>query len=69
MWTCIRCNTENAIDDPFCIECGTPKPKSDNHCSNPECKFYNVILANSAQKHCGKCGAKTTYWRKIEDMC
>lgn len=70
MWTCIRCNTENIDDDSFCIECGTPKSKpSDNHCSNPKCKAYNVILHNPEQKHCGKCGSATIYWKKIEELC
>lgn len=69
MWIC-RCNTENNEDDTFCIECGFPKPApSANHCSNPDCKAYNVILPDPEQKHCGKCGAATTYWKKIEDMC
>ena len=70
MWVCQKCNTENNTDDEFCIECGLPKPTpSANHCSNPDCKAYNVILPNPEQKHCGKCGAATTYWKTIEDMC
>lgn len=70
MWICNACNTENSNADDFCIECGAGKPKpSDNHCSNPDCKSYNVILSNPVQKHCGKCGAATTYWKKIEELC
>lgn len=69
MWTCNGCGTENDVADGFCIECGMPRQKSNNHCSNPECKAYDVILPNSVQKHCGKCGSATTYWKKIEDMC
>ena len=56
--------------DAFCIECGLPKPApSTNHCSNPDCKAYNVILPNPEQKHCGKCSAAATYWKAIEDLC
>lgn len=70
MWTCNKCNTENTPDNAFCIECGSPEPTSlDNHCSNPKCKAYFVILPRSDQKYCGKCGAATTYWKKIEDLC
>ncbi len=70
MWTCARGHTENKDDDPFCIECGLPKPKpSDNHCSNPNCQAYQVILPSPTQKYCGKCGSATIYWKKIEDMC
>lgn len=69
MWIC-NCNTKNHDDDNFCIECGLPKSKpSNNHCSNPKCKAYHEILPDQEQKHCGKCGAPTTYWKTIEDMC
>lgn len=70
MWKCISCSTENKDTDDFCIECGFSKPKpSENHCSNPNCTTYNVILSNREQKRCGKCGSATTYWKRIEDMC
>ncbi len=70
MWICSNCETENIDDDDFCIECSRPKPSaSNNHCSNPECKAYDVILPNSEQKYCGKCGYPTTYWKNLEDMC
>jgi len=69
-WTCINCNTENHANDKFCINCGTARLKlPDNHCSNPKCAAYNVILSNPEQKYCGKCGAATVYWKEIEDMC
>ena len=69
MWTCNYCNTENEDDDFFCIECGAAKPQpSTNHCSNPNCTFYNVILPNPRQKFCGKCGAATTYQKEIESF-
>lgn len=72
MWTCNLCNTENNEDDPFCIGCGAPKHTpipSSNHCSNPKCVSYRVILPNPQQKYCGKCGAATTYWKAVEDLC
>ena len=66
MLTCKTCHTENLDDDGFCIECGLVKSEiSTNHCSNPECKFHNVILPNPKQKYCGKCGSLTTYYEKI----
>ena len=68
MWTCIACNKKNSNDDDFCIECGAPKPKpSKNHCSNPKCKAYAVIL-DYEQTHCGKCGALTTYGKSIDEL-
>ncbi len=70
MWVCNRCDTENSDTHGYCIECGIPKPKpSDNHCSNPDCEHHNETLENPEQKYCGFCGAMTTYWKKIEDMC
>lgn len=69
MWKCNKCNTENEDKNGFCIECGYSKSNtSENHCSNPNCKAYNTILSNPEQKHCGKCGAATTYWKQIEDL-
>lgn len=72
MWKC-KCNTENDDEDDYCIECALPKPPkaeiSDNHCSNPKCKAFNVILTKPKQKYCGKCGSATTYWKEIEDLC
>lgn len=69
MWICNGCHTENDNDNPFCIECGMAMPEpSTNHCSNPNCKFYNVILPKLDQKYCGKCGAATTFWKKIQDL-
>lgn len=69
MWLCGSCNTSNNPYDDYCIECGCHKPKpQENHCSNPNCQAFNVILSNPEQKHCGKCGASTTYWKAIEDM-
>ncbi len=70
MWICNKCATPNNDDDDFCIECGMPQKRpSANHCSNPKCKAYNVILPNPEQKRCGKCGSATTYWKKIEELC
>ena len=69
MWMCHYCGSRNDDSDSFCIECGLPKLKpSDNHCSNPDCKAYKVILPNPTQKYCGKCGAATTYWKKVEEQ-
>lgn len=73
MWICKQCSTKNNNDDPFCIECGakksdTPAP-SNNHCSNPNCSAYNVILSNPTQKRCGKCGSLTTFWEEVERQC
>ncbi len=72
MWVCnnINCNRENLDEDVFCVDCGTPKPAaSNNHCSNPNCQYHDVILEDLEQKYCGKCGAATTYWKQIESMC
>ncbi len=70
MWYCVKCNAQNAEDDSFCVKCGISKPSpSNNHCSNPDCRAYHVILPDPEQKYCGKCGAPTTYWKKIEDLC
>lgn len=73
MWICSQCNTENDDKDTFCIECGRkisaePEP-STNHCSNPDCEAYNVMLSNPTQKRCGKCGSLTTFWEKVERQC
>lgn len=73
MWICKQCNTENDDSDPFCIECGSKMlsvpESSSNHCSNPSCAAYNVMLPNPTQKHCGKCGSSTTFWEKVERQC
>ncbi len=70
MWICNGCNTKNKDIESFCIKCAMPKPKpSTNHCSNPKCSAYNVILPNPEQERCGKCGAATTYLKEIEDLC
>lgn len=71
MWKC-KCNTKNDDEDDYCIKCGMPKPSkaemSSNHCSNPKCMAYNVLLPDAEQMHCGKCGSLTTYGKKIDDL-
>lgn len=69
MWLCAICNTSNNADDDYCVGCGSPKLAlpHDNHCSNPDCHAFKVILSNPEQKHCGKCGSSTTYWKMIKE--
>ncbi len=68
MWTCNRCDAQNQDKNNFCIECGVAKPKfSDNYCSNPNCKFHNILLP-SMQKYCGQCGSATTYWEETDNF-
>lgn len=60
MWDCIRCNNSNSDEDIFCTECGTIKANT-NYCNNVECEAYKILLSDSQQKYCGKCGKPTIY--------
>lgn len=69
MWTCTLCKTSNPDKYNFCTGCGAPKKlPSDNHCSNPMCSAYKVILPNPTQEYCGVCGKPTIFRKKIDDL-
>lgn len=68
MWHCIFCDAENNNDDDFCTSCGTAQFKAySNHCNNPDCKAYYIILPDPNQRYCGKCGRLTTAGKELEN--
>lgn len=70
MWICNYCNTENDDREAFCFECGKSRSASPatstNHCTNPSCTEYHVMLQNQTQKRCNKCGAFTTFGEVVD---
>ncbi len=69
MWICNCCNAQNDDDETFCFECGknrlTPPAPSTNHCTNPNCTAYHVMLSNQTKKRCDKCGSFTTFGETV----
>ncbi len=69
MWICKFCNNENDDFEAYCFQCGKNKSAevpSDNHCTNPNCSEYRVMLPNQVQKRCNKCGSFTTFGAEVD---
>lgn len=52
----------------FCSNCGTGRPISrPNHCTNPECKNFEVDLGQD-ERYCDLCGSPTLTGEKVEKL-
>lgn len=64
---CDACGVSMSPESKFCKNCGRPRVKVENFCSNPECeKHINRHPFSKDDRYCDNCGGLTEYGAEIK---